>query len=75
MNGTMERIWTSSRSDLYIVDDGAAPPEMMITKRIGVKKGRGHAAAVHCAGEQVCVGMKVVGSSTGEGARSSTITN
>jgi DNA-3-methyladenine glycosylase len=29
---------TSSRSDLYIADDGAAPPEVMITKRIGIKK-------------------------------------
>ncbi len=29
---------TSSRSDLYIADDGSAPPEVMITKRIGIKK-------------------------------------
>jgi DNA-3-methyladenine glycosylase len=29
---------TSSRSDLYIADDGAAPPEVLITKRIGIKK-------------------------------------
>jgi DNA-3-methyladenine glycosylase len=29
---------TSSRSDLYIADDRAAPPEVMITKRIGIKK-------------------------------------
>jgi DNA-3-methyladenine glycosylase len=29
---------TSSRSDLYIADDGAVPPEVMITKRIGIKK-------------------------------------
>lgn len=29
---------TSSRSDLYIADDSAPPPEVMITKRIGIKK-------------------------------------
>lgn len=29
---------TSSRSDLYVADDGAAPPEVLITKRIGIKK-------------------------------------
>jgi len=29
---------TSAHSDLYIADDGSAPPEMMITKRIGIKK-------------------------------------
>jgi|SRR5579872_116413 len=29
---------TSSRSDLYIADDGAPPPEVLITKRIGIKK-------------------------------------
>ena len=29
---------TSSRSDLYIADDGAIPPEVLITKRIGIKK-------------------------------------
>ena len=29
---------TSSRSDLYIADDGAAPPEVLVTKRIGIKK-------------------------------------
>jgi DNA-3-methyladenine glycosylase len=29
---------TSSRSDLYIADNGAAPPELLITKRIGIKK-------------------------------------
>jgi DNA-3-methyladenine glycosylase len=29
---------TSSRSDLYIADNGAAPPEVLITKRIGIKK-------------------------------------
>lgn len=29
---------TSGRSDLYIGDDGSAPPEVMITKRIGIKK-------------------------------------
>lgn len=29
---------TSSRSDLYIAHDGAPPPEVLITKRIGIKK-------------------------------------
>ena len=29
---------TSARSDLYIADDGAAPPEILITNRIGIKK-------------------------------------
>jgi DNA-3-methyladenine glycosylase len=29
---------TDSRSDLYIADDGEAPPEVLITKRIGIKK-------------------------------------
>ncbi len=29
---------TSSRSDLYIVDDGTAPPRVLVTKRIGIKK-------------------------------------
>jgi DNA-3-methyladenine glycosylase len=29
---------TSSRSDLYIVDDGVPRPEVLITKRIGIKK-------------------------------------
>jgi DNA-3-methyladenine glycosylase len=29
---------TSSRSDLFIADDGAVPPEVLITKRIGIKK-------------------------------------
>ena len=29
---------TSSRSDLYIADDGAPAPEVLITKRIGIKK-------------------------------------
>ena len=29
---------TSARSDLYIADDGTAPPEVLITKRIGIKK-------------------------------------
>ena len=29
---------TDSRSDLYIADDGAPPPEVLITKRIGIKK-------------------------------------
>jgi DNA-3-methyladenine glycosylase len=29
---------SSTRSDLYIGDDGAPPPEVMITKRIGIKK-------------------------------------
>ena len=29
---------TDSRSDLYIADDGAAPPQVLITKRIGIKK-------------------------------------
>ncbi|PYV48737.1 MAG: DNA-3-methyladenine glycosylase [Acidobacteria bacterium] len=29
---------SSARSDLYIADDGAAPPEVLITKRIGIKK-------------------------------------
>jgi DNA-3-methyladenine glycosylase len=27
-----------SRSDLYIADDGSTPPEMLITKRIGITK-------------------------------------
>jgi DNA-3-methyladenine glycosylase len=29
---------TSSRSDLYIADDGGPPPEVLITKRIGITK-------------------------------------
>jgi DNA-3-methyladenine glycosylase len=29
---------TSSRSDLYIADDGAPPPAVLITKRIGINK-------------------------------------
>ena len=29
---------TSSRSDLYIADDGSAPPRILVTKRIGIKK-------------------------------------
>ena len=29
---------TSSRSDLYIADDGAPPPSVLITKRIGITK-------------------------------------
>jgi len=29
---------TSSRSDLYIADDGSEPPKVSITKRIGIKK-------------------------------------
>jgi DNA-3-methyladenine glycosylase len=29
---------SSTRSDLYIADEGAPPPEVMITKRIGIKK-------------------------------------
>jgi len=29
---------TDSRSDLYIADDGAAPPRVLTTKRIGIKK-------------------------------------
>jgi DNA-3-methyladenine glycosylase len=29
---------TSSRSDLYIADDGSEPPRVMVTKRIGIKK-------------------------------------
>ncbi len=29
---------TSLRSDLYIADDGAAPPRVLITKRIGITK-------------------------------------
>jgi DNA-3-methyladenine glycosylase len=29
---------TDSRSDLHIADDGAAPPRILITKRIGLKK-------------------------------------
>jgi DNA-3-methyladenine glycosylase len=29
---------TSPRSDLYIADDGTSPPEVVITKRIGIKK-------------------------------------
>jgi DNA-3-methyladenine glycosylase len=29
---------TSSRSDLYIADDGSPPPQVLITKRIGITK-------------------------------------
>src|SRR5689334_6556940 len=29
---------TSSRSDLHIADDGGPPPQVLITKRIGIKK-------------------------------------
>jgi len=29
---------TNARSDLYIADDGSPPPEVLITKRIGIKK-------------------------------------
>ena len=29
---------TSAKSDLYIADDGSPPPEVLITKRIGIKK-------------------------------------
>jgi DNA-3-methyladenine glycosylase len=29
---------TNPRSDLYIADDGSAPPRVVITKRIGIKK-------------------------------------
>src|ERR1700719_1300276 len=29
---------TSARSDLHIADDGIPPPEVLITKRIGIKK-------------------------------------
>ena len=29
---------TSAQSDLYIVDDGAAPPRVLVTKRIGINK-------------------------------------
>jgi DNA-3-methyladenine glycosylase len=29
---------TDPRSDLYIADDGAAPPRVLITRRIGIKK-------------------------------------
>jgi DNA-3-methyladenine glycosylase len=29
---------TSSRSDLYVADDGAPPPQVLITKRIGITK-------------------------------------
>jgi 3-methyladenine DNA glycosylase Mpg len=29
---------TSSRSDLYIADDGKEPPRVLITKRIGITK-------------------------------------
>ena len=29
---------TGSRSDLYIAKDGAPPPEVLITKRVGIKK-------------------------------------
>jgi len=33
-----EKDLTNSRSDLYIADDGAEPPQVVITKRIGIKK-------------------------------------
>ena len=29
---------TNARSDLYIADDGTPPPEVLITRRIGIKK-------------------------------------
>jgi DNA-3-methyladenine glycosylase len=29
---------TNSRSDLYIADDGTAPPQILTTKRIGITK-------------------------------------
>jgi DNA-3-methyladenine glycosylase len=29
---------TNAKSDLYIADDGSPPPEVLITKRIGIKK-------------------------------------
>lgn len=29
---------TSSRSDLYVADDGSPPPQVLITKRIGITK-------------------------------------
>lgn len=29
---------TNAKSDLYIADDGSSPPEVLITKRIGIKK-------------------------------------
>jgi DNA-3-methyladenine glycosylase len=33
-----EKDLTDSRSDLYIADDGTAPPQVLITKRIGINK-------------------------------------
>src|SRR5579864_4005283 len=33
-----EKDLTSAKSDLYIADDGSPPPEVLITKRIGIKK-------------------------------------
>jgi DNA-3-methyladenine glycosylase len=33
-----EKDLTHSRSDLYVADDGSAPPRVLITKRIGIKK-------------------------------------
>ncbi len=38
IGGIEEKDLTDSRSDLYIADDGAAPPQVLVTRRIGIKK-------------------------------------
>jgi DNA-3-methyladenine glycosylase len=49
---------TSSRSDLYIADDGSVPPRVLITKRIGITK------AADMPLRYIVVGNRIVSGST-----------
>lgn len=51
---------TSSRSDLYIADDGAPAPQVLITKRIGIKKAVEMPLRYVVAGNRFVSGAKVL---------------
>ena len=57
--------FTSSKSDLFIADDGSAAPKVQVTKRIGITKAVDHPLRFIVAGSPFVSGRKLLNTNAG----------